>query len=229
MSLIANYADNLPEPVLAKRALLSEKPLPIQLKGQFVWLEPLIVERDAQRLYEISNGQAFQLGKRVMETYDPDQLIWRYMFEGPFKSCEAFIASLQAQVNASNGLCMSVFDVTSGSPIGVANFMNNFPSHLKIELGGIWYSPIAQKSSANTEATYLMLKHCFELGYRRVEWKCHSQNDRSRRAALRMGFKFEGIQESHLIVKDCNRDTAWFRILDSEWPDIRKDLEQFLY
>jgi RimJ/RimL family protein N-acetyltransferase len=124
---------------------------------------------------------------------------------------------------------MCVFDKASAAQIGVANFMNNTPSHLKIELGGIWYSPIVQQTFANTEATYLMLKHCFELGYRRVEWKCHSLNERSRRAALRMGFKFEGVQESHMIVKDCNRDTAWFRILNNEWPEMKQDLEIFLY
>ena len=123
---------------------------------------------------------------------------------------------------------MCVFDISSGLQIGVANFMNNIPSHLKIELGGIWYSPIVQKSSANTEATYLMLKHCFELGYRRVEWKCHSLNERSRKSALRMGFKFEGIQESHMIAKNCNRDTAWFRVLESEWPEVKQNLEQLL-
>lgn len=81
---------------------------------------------------------------------------------------------------------------------------------------------------ANTEATYLMLKHCFELGYRRVEWKCHSLNERSRKAALRMGFKFEGIQESHMIAKNCNRDTAWFRVLEIEWPEVKQNLEQLL-
>ena len=73
-----------------------------------------------------------------------------------------------------------------------------------------------------------MLKHLFNLGYRRVEWKCHAHNERSRRAALRMGFKFEGIQESHMIVKDCQRDTAWFRILESEWPAVQQRLEKLL-
>jgi RimJ/RimL family protein N-acetyltransferase len=103
------------------------------------------------------------------------------------------------------------------------------PAHLKIELGGIWYSPIVQGTRANTEATYLMLKHAFELGYRRLEWKCHSHNERSRRAALRLGFKFEGIQDSHFVIKERNRDTAWFRMLDTEWPAAKEKLEQFLY
>lgn len=217
------------EPVLKKRALLPDKPSAVHLKGQYVRLEPLILERDAQPLFEISNGSAIQLGDRSVQVYDADELIWRYMFDGPFKNPNELIASLQSQVNASNGCCLCIFDIATGKQIGVANLMNNFPAHLKIELGGIWYSPIVQKTPANTEATYLMLKHCFELGYRRVEWKCHSFNERSRRAALRMGFKFEGIQESHMIVKNCNRDTTWFRILDYEWPDVKQSLEDMLY
>lgn len=215
--------------VLTKRSSLPEKPAHVILEGQFVRLEPLVIERDAQRLFEMSNGDALRLSKRSMDPYDADELIWRYMFDGPFKNAHELSASLQSQVNAFNGRCMCIFDIASGVQVGVANFMNNVPSHLKIELGGIWYSPIVQRTSANTEATYLMLKHCFELGYRRVEWKCHSLNERSRRAALRMGFKFEGIQESHMIAKDCNRDTAWFRMLESEWLKVKQNLELFLY
>lgn len=217
------------EPVLAKRALLPDKPCVAHLKGQYVRLEPIILERDAQPLFEMSNGSAIQLGNRSIKAYDADELIWRYMFDGPFKNLNELIASFQPQVNAPNGCCLCVFDVATGKQIGVANLMNNFPAHLKIELGGIWYSPIVQKTPANTEATYLMLKHCFKLGYRRVEWKCHSLNERSRRAALRTGFQFEGIQESHMIVKNCNRDTAWFRILDHEWPVVKQNLEDMLY
>jgi RimJ/RimL family protein N-acetyltransferase len=96
--------------------------------------------------------------------------------------------------------------------------MNNSPADLKIELGGIWYSPAVQRTPANTEATYLMLQHAFELGYRRVEWKCHSDNERSRQAALRMGFKFEGIQESHMIVKGRIAIRPGFAI-ETEWPE----------
>jgi len=217
------------ETVLEKRSLLSDKPSSTHLRGQYVSMEPLILERDAQPLFEMSNGSAIRLGSRSMQAYDPDELIWRYMFDGPFKNIDGFITSLQRQISVSNGLCLCVFDIATGIQIGVANLMNNFPSHLKIELGGIWYSPIVQGTFANTEATYLMLKHCFELGYRRIEWKCHALNERSRRAALRMGFKFEGIQENHMIVKDCNRDTAWFRLLDREWPEMHKNFEAKLY
>jgi RimJ/RimL family protein N-acetyltransferase len=213
---------------LERRTILPEKPCPCTLLGKHIRLEPLVIERDAKQLFEVSNGNAFKLGNRSMNAYDADELIWRYMFDGPFNSVKELTNSLQMQVNSPNGCCMCVFDVSSGLQVGVANFMNNIPSHLKIELGGIWYSPIVQKSSANTEATYLMLKHCFELGYRRVEWKCHSLNERSRKAALRMGFKFEGIQESHMISKNCNRDTAWFRVLENEWPGVKQNLEQLL-
>ena len=106
--------------------------------------------------------------------------------------------------------------------------MNNSPADLKVEMGSIWYSPLVQRSAANTEATYLLLRHAFSLGYRRVEWKCDTLNERSRRAALRMGFTFEGIQEYHYIVKGRNRDTAWFRVLDREWPEVRSHLERLL-
>jgi RimJ/RimL family protein N-acetyltransferase len=85
-----------------------------------------------------------------------------------------------------------------------------------------------QRSKANVESTYLLLRHAFDLGYRRVEWKCDSLNERSRRSALRMGFQFEGIQEAHFIVKGRNRDTAWFRILDREWPEVRERLERMI-
>jgi RimJ/RimL family protein N-acetyltransferase len=205
------------------------KPVPVTLTGRYVRLEPLQVERDAQALFDVSNGSPIRWGERSVDAYDAEALIWRYMFNGPFETPAEFAAAMQAQVNAPNGLCLAVFDLASGRPVGVANYINNVPDHLKIELGSIWYSPVAQRSHANTEATYLMLKHAFELGYRRLEWKCHSLNERSRRAALRMHFKFEGIQDSHMIVKGRNRDTAWFRILDSEWPEVQAHLEQLLY
>jgi RimJ/RimL family protein N-acetyltransferase len=148
---------------------------------------------------------------------------------GPFASVADLAAWLTSWVESPNGLCLCVFDLASNRQIGVVNYMNNFPQHLKVELGGIWYSPLAQRTWANTEATYLMLKHAFESGYRRVEWKCDALNARSRRAALRMGFTFEGIQEYHFIVKGRNRDTAWFRILDREWPQVSHHLEMLLY
>lgn len=222
-------AHSLPNSTLARCSQLPEKPAPINLTGQYVHLEPLVLRRDAQLLYEISNGSPITMNDRFIDAYDPNELIWRYMFDGPFNSASELANSLLPYVNSKNGLCQCIYDLASKHPIGVASFMNNSPAHLKIELGGIWYSPIAQRTHANTEATYLMLKHVFGLGYRRVEWKCNASNERSRRAALRLGFKFEGIQENHMIVKGCNRDTAWFRMLETEWPEAQKKLERVLY
>lgn len=214
----------LDESLLVKREHLPEKPNSVILKGNYVRLEPLDLNRDTQALFEVSNGDPIALGDRSLATYDADLLIWRYMFQGPFANLSDFRTFLQLQVDAPNGLCLCVFDLATNRQIGVANLMNNSSAHLKIELGGIWYSPIAQRTQANREATYLMLKHVFELGYRRVEWKCDAFNERSRQTALKMGFKFEGIQESHMIVKGYNRDTAWFRILQIEWPIIKEKL-----
>jgi len=219
----------LPADVLAAIPHLPTKPDPVTLTGSYIRLEPTVLERDLEPLYAVSHGQPLTLRERSFDAYDADQLIWRYLFAGPFPTLEAFAAYLRPQVEAVNGLCYTVFDIPTDRQVGVINYMNNFPEHLKIELGNIWYSPIVQRTHANTEATYLTLKHAFELGYRRLEWKCNALNERSRRAALRMGFRFEGIQEFHMIVKGHNRDTAWFRILDHEWPDVGRHLEGLLY
>ena len=162
------------------------------------------------------------------KAYDADRLIWRDMPGGPFSTVTDMAASLTAQAQAVDGTPLTVVERASGQPIGLVNLMSNDPANLKIELGGIWYSPIAQRTGANTEATWLMLRHCFGLGYRRVEWKCDSLNARSRQTALRMGFRFEGIQEQHRITKGRNRDTAWFRIVAQEWPAVDAHLQGLL-
>jgi RimJ/RimL family protein N-acetyltransferase len=218
----------LDEDVLRRRERLPLKPEPVTLTGAGVQLRPLDLTRDVSTLYAFSNGQPARLGKREIETYDAEALIWRFMGGGPFADENGLAAWLRTQIEAPNVLCLAVVDRASNRPIGAATFMSNEPAHLKIELGSIWYSPLAQRTGANTEATYLMLRHAFELGYRRVEWKCDARNERSRRAALRMGFKFEGIQEAHYIVKGRNRDTAWFRMLEPEWPAARLHLERLL-
>ena len=218
----------LGDDVLARRARLPLKPAPVTLTGTRVRLQPLDLDRDLAALHAVSNGQPGVLGERRVEAYDPDALIWRYMAGGPFARAEDLGQWLRAQVEAVNVLALVVVDLATERPVGVATYMANMPEHLKVELGSIWYSPLAQRTGVNTEATYLMLGHAFELGYRRVEWKCDTLNQRSRSAALKMGFTFEGIQEAHYIVKGRNRDTAWFRILDREWPAVKERLEGLL-
>jgi RimJ/RimL family protein N-acetyltransferase len=219
-----SLAPELSDDVLVKRRRLPNKPEGVTLAGSHVRLEPLDLARHVETLFTVSNGSSASWGERSVGSYDADALIWRYMSGGPFTTADDLEAWLRVQVESPTALCLTVFDVPSARPVGAANLMGNFPEHLKIELGNIWYSPIVQGTQVSREATYLMLRHVFDLGYRRVEWKCDALNERSRRAALGMGFTFEGIQEQHFIVKDRNRDTAWVRILDHEWPDVRSQL-----
>ncbi len=220
----------LPDTTISRARQLLEKPSPVTLEGSIIRLVPLDLDKDSEPLFAVSNGNPIHLGERSLPTpYDADQVIWRYMSHGPFTSASDLRMFLKTQVDAPNGLCLCVRDKATDQPIGAFNYMNNHPNHLKVELGNIWYSPIAQRTGANLEATYLTLAHAFALGYRRLEWKCDSLNQRSRKSALRMGFRFEGIQEQHFIVKGRNRDTAWYRILDVEWENAKRSLEALLY
>jgi RimJ/RimL family protein N-acetyltransferase len=221
-------AERLSEEVLARRAGLPLKPDPVTLRGRLVRLEPLAPETDAPALFAASDGRALAVGARACEAYDPDSLVWRYLSLGPFAELDPFRAYLENLAAVPDSRAFCVHDTPTGVPVGVFTLMRNVPANLCIELGNIWYGPVVQRSGVNLEATYLMLRHAFELGYRRIEWKCNSENERSRRSALRMGFQFEGIQEQHMIIKGRNRDTAWYRMLDREWPEIRPRLEALL-
>jgi RimJ/RimL family protein N-acetyltransferase len=205
----------LPAEVLARREQLAIKPEPITLAGAIVELRPLDLDADCEALHAVSSGAPFQLGGRAHGAYDPDDRIWRWMSGGPFADAAALRRWLADQIAAPDGLPLTVR--VAGTPVGVANFLASQPQHLKIELGAIWYGPIAQGTGVSAEVAYLLLDHAFALGYRRVEWKCDAKNQRSRRAALAYGFAFEGVQDAHYIVKRKNRDTAWYRMLDSEW------------
>ncbi|HET9623665.1 MAG TPA: GNAT family protein [Kofleriaceae bacterium] len=207
----------LPPDVLARRATLPRKPAPVVLTGALVELRPLVLDTDVDALFAISSGAACTVAGRACAAYDPDAQIWRWMSGGPFASPGELRAWLAPQVAAADGLPLTVR--VAGAPVGVANFLANHPEHLKLELGSIWYGPVAQGSGVSAETTCLMLDHAFAAGYRRVEWKCDTQNQRSRRAALAYGFTFEGTQDAHYIIKQRNRDTAWFRMLATEWPD----------
>ncbi|MDQ2743477.1 MAG: GNAT family N-acetyltransferase [Chloroflexota bacterium] len=214
--------------VIERGLRLPLKPDPVTLVGPCVELVPLDLDRDVEALHAVSNGQPVDLRHRSIGPYDPDELIWRYMVAGPFPDAAALRAYLQPLVESPNGLCLCVIDRPSAKPIGVTNYLNNAPEHLRVELGSLWYSPVAQGTSTNTEATYLMLRHAFGLSYRRLEWKCNARNTRSWRAAERMGFKLEGVLEGYSIRKGCNRDSAWFRMLDTEWPAAERNLRELL-
>lgn len=203
---------------IAKRALLIP-PFPEFVNGEKVRLEPLCPQRHAPALFKASNGTG---PHGEPNAYDAEALIWRFMFGGPYENFEDFSMYLNALAVVEDGLAICILDQESGVPIGLANYCANKPTNLCIELGGIWYSPPAQRTGANTETIRTLLRHAFDtLGYRRVEWKCDRLNTRSRKAALRLGFKYEGIFRQHMIIKGRNRDTAWFAMTDSDWKQIR--------
>jgi RimJ/RimL family protein N-acetyltransferase len=154
--------------------------------------------------------------------------LWRYLFDGPFADFAAFRAMIERKAASQDPLFFAILD-GKGRAAGYASYMRMEPAHRCIEVGGILFTPALQRTAAATEAMYLMARHVFEdLGYRRYEWKCDSRNEPSRRAALRLGFTFEGIFRQHMIVKGRNRDTAWFAMLDAEWPARKAAFERWL-
>ncbi len=186
--------------------------------GRFFTLAPLDVGRDVAELFAGSHAA------------DSVEAMWRYVAVGPFADAGAMAAWLHKRQALPDMLPFTVTDNTSGRRIGSISLMAIRPEHGVAELGFIWYEASAQRTKANTEANYLLLRYCFEeLRYRRMEWKCDAENLRSRAAAARLGYTFEGLFRQHLVVKDRNRDTAWFSIIDQEWPRIGAAMRHWLY
>jgi RimJ/RimL family protein N-acetyltransferase len=155
--------------------------------------------------------------------------LWDYMPDGPFPERAAFDAHLQAKAASPDPKFFAIVDHASGEAVGHASLMRIDTKNRVIEVGGIMYSPRLKRTPGGTEAMYLLARYVFDdLGYRRYEWKCNALNAASRVAALRYGFTFEGIFRQHLIIKGRNRDTAWFSMLDSEWPARRQAFEDWL-
>jgi RimJ/RimL family protein N-acetyltransferase len=201
------------EPVAGEPARRPERR---RREGRFVTLGPVDAARDAEALHRRSHDGSPEAGR-----------MWTYLAYGPFDSPSEMRTWLEGLEPSDDPLFLRVSDARG--PAGVVSFMSIEPAMRRIELGHIWYAPDAQRSEANTEVAYLMLREAFdELGYRRVEWKCDALNERSRAAALRLGFTFEGVFRKHMIVKGRNRDTAWFSITDDEWPAARGALERWL-
>lgn len=211
----------LSDEVLTRRSALPAKPDPAELHGERVVVRPYS-DTDAPELFVISDGSPVtRLGRSVAE-YDPDELVWRFMFAGPFTDVSALAALHHAVGDKPDARTFVVAEATSGELLGSVTLMANDPNNLKVEIGNVWFTPAVQRSGVPAEVTHLLADHVFELGYQRFEWKCHSDNLRSRAFALRFGFRFEGIQDAHYVIKDRRRDTAWFRILADEWPAVRE-------
>jgi RimJ/RimL family protein N-acetyltransferase len=192
----------------------AERPRHTTIEGRYVTLQPLNAGAHADTLF------------RSVQGHDS---LWDYMGDGPFPSREAFRASLENKSVSTDPLYFAVLDNQSTDAVGYASYLRIEPSHRVIEVGNILYTPRLQRTRGATEAMFLMARHAFEdLRYRRYEWKCNALNEPSRRAALRLGFRFEGIFQQHMIVKGRNRDTAWYAMLDGEWPDRKVAFEQWL-
>ena len=195
----------------------AKRPERVTLKGRWVTLVPLYPGAHAEALYEGSNGDAAR------------EAVWAYLFDGPYTSLDEFRASLEAKARSIDPLFFAVIDNTSGRAVGYQTFLRIDPANRVIEVGNILYTPAMQRTAGATEAQYLFAGYVFDaLGYRRYEWKCNAHNAPSRRAAERFGFTFEGIFRQHMIVKGRNRDTAWFAMLDSEWPARKAAYERWL-
>lgn len=186
------------------------------LRGRYVSLEPLDAAAHGADLYQATRGPK---GDKV----------WLYLPYGPFPTLALFEVQLQEKTGSEDPLYFAIIDNSTGMAVGHASYLRIKPEHCCIEVGHILYVPRFQRTAGATEAMYLMAKYVFDsLGYRRYEWKCNALNAASRKAALRLGFTFEGVFRQHMIIKGRNRDSAWFSMLDTEWPLCRLAFEKWL-
>jgi RimJ/RimL family protein N-acetyltransferase len=177
----------------------------VTLTGIYCYLEVLDAEKHTADLYS-----AYSL--------DTDGRLWTYMPQGPFKSEAEYRVWVEGAQHKADPFFYAIIDSETNKAVGVASYLRVDPGASSIEVGWITYSPVIQQKPIATEAMYLMMKYVFDLGYRRYEWKCNSLNQPSINAAMRLGMSFEGLFRQATMVKGHNRDTAWFAILDRDWP-----------
>ena len=212
------HSNEFGQPVGAPLPQWSPRPLPPRtaMHGRFCRVEPLDVDRHAAELFDANSE-------------DRDGRNWTYLPYGPFASFDLYRDYLAAAATRGDPLVHAIIDQASGRAVGVASLMRIEAATGVIEVGGINYSPRLQRRPAATEAMYLLMRRVFdELGYRRYEWKCDQLNAPSRAAALRLGFRYEGLFRQATVYKGRNRDTTWFSIIDSEWPTLRRAFEAWL-
>ena len=185
------------------------------LRGVRVRLEP-VAERHADELFAAGHDGG-------------DPALWHYLPYGPFANAEEMRLWVAACAASDDPRFFAIVDEATGRAVGMASYLRFAPDHRVVEIGHIWFGAVLQRTPGATEAIYLLARHAFgELGVRRLEWKCDADNERSRRAAERLGFTFEGVFRQHMLVKDRNRDTAWYSLLDGEWPAVRAAFEAWL-
>lgn len=186
------------------------------LLGRWCRLEPLDADVHGPALVEAAAADAMGAS-------------WTYLWHGPFTSPQAHLDWLRDMAAQRDPLFFAIVDAAAGRAMGVAAYMRIEPRHGVIEIGHLHFSPALQRTPAATEALSLLIGQAIDgLGYRRVEWKCDSLNAPSRRAAERLGFRFEGVFRQHMVIKGRNRDTAWFGLTDGDWAVLRPAHERWL-
>ncbi len=196
--------------------LIVPTPSRITLPGRTVDLAPVDPDAHASALFEETQGRS------------ADPHMWDYMGYGPFSDLPHFTQALRGFAATDDPLWFACIDAPTGRAIGMGAYLRIDPTNRVIEIGHLCFGSTMQRATTATETIFLLLRHAFELGYRRVEWKCNDLNERSKRAALRFGFTPEGRFRNHMITKGRSRDTAWFSIIDSEWPAIEQAFEAWL-
>ncbi|WP_158890219.1 MULTISPECIES: GNAT family N-acetyltransferase [unclassified Pseudomonas] len=192
----------------------AQLPQPRLLQGRYVRLEPLDPQRHGDDLWAA--------------LHDQDPALWDYLPYGPFTERAAFDSWLAGLAQGRDPLFHAVVDPRDGRALGQLSLMSIVPEHGSIEIGHVAFGGRLQRTPLATEAFYLLMQEAFALGYRRLEWKCDDANARSKRAAERLGMRHEGLFRQHRVVKGRNRDTAWFSLLDHEWPMVDAGFQRWL-
>ena len=190
-------------------------PKGISIDGKLVSIKPLIANEFAEELF-------------MANALDKEGINWEYLPYGPFENLSDYIDWIQSFEEHNDPVFFAIISKKLKKAIGIASYLRINPNDGLIEVGHINYSPLLQRTTEGTEAMFLMMQWAFDNGYRRYEWKCNALNMRSRKAAQRLGFSYEGVFRQMTISKGRNRDTAWFAIIDKDWQVIQKCFHQFL-
>ena len=190
-------------------------PKGISIDGKLVSIKPLIANEFAEELF-------------MANALDKEGINWEYLPYGPFENLSDYIDWIQSFEEHNDPVFFAIISKKLKKAIGIASYLRINPNDGLIEVGHINYSPLLQRTTEGTEAMFLMMQWAFDNGYRRYEWKCNALNMRSRKAAQRLGFSYEGVFRQMTISKGRNRDTAWFAIIDKDWQVIQKCFYQFL-
>ncbi|MEM7208600.1 MAG: GNAT family protein [Pseudomonadota bacterium] len=208
-----SFGQTIGDPLL--NFTVPKRPSKETMNGRYCRLEYINPDQHAADLFEAKQANI-------------DHPNWTYMPYGPFSSLDDYRTWIETTCMGEDPVFYAVIDSQTDKAVGVASYLRIDPNNGAIEVGHIHFSPLLQKSRASSEAMYLMMEHVFSLGYRRYEWKCDSLNEPSRRAAQRLGFSFEGIFRQATHYKGRNRDTAWFAMIDSEWPALKSAYRRWL-